>query len=580
MDNVQMLAEAKAHNPGVKTILRHWYDKGQQPANTDGENEQLARIFFDSFIDGTFTDGETAGNNHAASVDFVEGWNEYFGNTQSVEEKTRFISWARAAAKVWATEYKTRAGLEHIRLILANTAIGNDIPLEVARASIEHDAVLGYHCYWPTRYNKVPPEEWSWYSGRWTRLDAAYREHGYRVTWAFTEAGAIGYHGDWPSIGLGPLDGWKKDDVHGRDIDEYLGSIARWMNLWHSWNKEHDGRALPPVLFTSGGTDEWRHFEVQQPHMDAIADFVKNWIPIEPTPEPPPVEPPPTEPPPEPDPDVVEVVTILPKGATLTQDIYIPDGFGHAVTVNLLPQDTTVEQKYSVVDLTDAAKEDILQSAHSAARLTSLGKEGSKVKVWGADHWADDIEAWLLDHGAPEVELYTFFDEGPVVFRLIDIVDELSSWDDGRQFPDRTLEDITALTIHHTVSGTTRDDITAINGFHQSSRGWERIGYHYCITSIGGIYQTNHLTTKSFHAGTKAVGDENLWSVGVALLGNFTFDPPPQVQQDAAKWLVEIIQDSLGDLEIYGHREMPEAQTQCPGNTYLDWISYIKDNNG
>jgi hypothetical protein len=132
-----MLAEAKAHNLGIVTILRHWYDPDQRPANTDAENEQLARIFFDSFIDGTFKDGETAGNNHAESVDFVEDWNEYFANSQNVEEKTRFISWARSAAKIWATEYRTQTGLGHIRLILANTAIGNDIPLEVARAAVE-----------------------------------------------------------------------------------------------------------------------------------------------------------------------------------------------------------------------------------------------------------------------------------------------------------------------------------------------------------------------------------------------------------------------------------------------------------
>ena len=106
-------------------------------------------------------------------------------------------------------------------------------------------------------------------------------------------------------------------------------------------------------------------------------------------------------------------------------------------------------------------------------------------------------------------------------------------------------------------------------------KGWPGIGYHFVIEDDGIIYQTNYLDTVSYHTGTYAPGDENRWSVGIALEGSFTDYPPPRVQQDAAKALVAYLKDLLNITEIYGHREMPGAATQCPGNTYQEWLPYV-----
>ena len=291
IDNVQMLAESKAVNPGVKTILRHWYQQ-QVPGDSFQDNKQRARDFFDSFIDDTFINGSTHGINHAAATDYVEEWNEYFGNSQTPEERERFILWAQAVAEVWTTEYRTIPGLEHIRLILANTAIGNDIPVEVARTAAHWDCLLGYHPYWPVQNDYTPEAEWEWYSGRWTELDYKYRSQGIVVDWAFTEAGAVRYWGDWPNIGLDAGGGWKHPECHDSNLGEYKESIARWMNKWSDWNATHDNRALPPVLFDSR-PDGWEHFQIHQPVMDEIAQFVQQWQPgnpSQPPPPPPPVD--------------------------------------------------------------------------------------------------------------------------------------------------------------------------------------------------------------------------------------------------------------------------------------------------
>jgi N-acetyl-anhydromuramyl-L-alanine amidase AmpD len=94
----------------------------------------------------------------------------------------------------------------------------------------------------------------------------------------------------------------------------------------------------------------------------------------------------------------------------------------------------------------------------------------------------------------------------------------------------------------------------------------------------GTIYQVNYLTTKSFHAGAlgdDAPSDENVWSVGVALMGNFMRIPPSEAQQNAARWLVAYLKGLLEVTDVRGHGSMPGASTKCPGDTEDDWLPYV-----
>lgn len=283
IDNVQMLAQVKSINRQLQTILRHYY-QNQVPGESLEDNRQRARDFFDSFIDDTFLYGETHGWNHAAATDYIEGWNEYFGNGMPADERQMFIYWAQAAAEVWFTEYRTRPELAHIKLILANTAVGNDIPIEVAQAAVAYDCLLGYHTYWPTRNNHSPEGEWTWYSGRFAMMDQNFVANGLTVEWALTEAGPILYRGEYPHIGLNPNDGWLHNEVHGGDIDQLLIGLTRWMNLWYAWNSSHGNRALAPNLFDSRMGGGWPLFQYHQPALDRIAQHVSTWQPQPPTP--------------------------------------------------------------------------------------------------------------------------------------------------------------------------------------------------------------------------------------------------------------------------------------------------------
>jgi hypothetical protein len=140
----------------------------------------------------------------------------------------------------------------------------------------------------------------------------------------------------------------------------------------------------------------------------------------------------------------------------------------------------------------------------------------------------------------------------------------------------RDMAEITHLTIHHTVSPPDRP-IWGIAQYHVDVKDWPGIGYHYVIGADGKISQTNYLTTKSYHAGSYAApGDENLFSVGIALQGDFTTAPPPQAQLDGARALVEHLREHLPNpLTVVGHRQMPGAATACPGYTFESWMPYI-----
>lgn len=168
----------------------------------------------------------------------------------------------------------------------------------------------------------------------------------------------------------------------------------------------------------------------------------------------------------------------------------------------------------------------------------------------------------------------------PGSIEIADIVDDLPQHA-TLTYSTRPLSGITTLTIHHTVSPPDRS-IESIAAYHVDSNGWPGIGYHYVIKDDGRIFQTNYLETKSYHAGSAAApGDENAISVGISLQGDFTNAPPPTAQQDAARALVGYLSGLLPSVTaVLGHRQMPGAQTQCPGNTFQSWLPYVSSGLG
>ena len=264
VDGVQFLAEAKTVNPAINTVLRHWYDDKQVFGGSYEELKQRARQFFSTFVDDTF-------RYYAHAVDAIEEWNEYLGNGQSAQERQQRIEWVRAVNEVWRNEYRARPEYAHIRLVSANTAIGNDIPVEIAQIVQEYNGYLSYHAYTAVRDAQIVPDEWRNYSGRWTAMDTIYRTQGVTVEWLFTEMGAVL---QFENGHLGPHDGWKHARVYNGNSAKYINMMRYWLGQTHTWNESNDNRARGGVLFTTGGNPEWRLFEIQQPQLNQIATFL------------------------------------------------------------------------------------------------------------------------------------------------------------------------------------------------------------------------------------------------------------------------------------------------------------------
>ena len=264
--------EAKAVNPAIKTWVRH---VEPQP-HPYGDPDQLAREMFQRFVNP-----EAEFWQH---VDYVQGWNEFYANSQDETERNLWVDFDVACARVWFNEYRlVYDGFDNIRYIMSEPGVGNDIPLRAAQGSVQYDALLGYHAYFLVNDGVIEPSDWQDLSGRFEAMDTAYKANGLSVDWIFGEAGA---YRDAKS-------GWRHERVYGGDIVAYLAGLKYWLDNTVKTQAYRENRVFGSTLFTSGGGNEWKWFEIAQPHMNTIADFSRNYTypgtgPIDPPPPPPP----------------------------------------------------------------------------------------------------------------------------------------------------------------------------------------------------------------------------------------------------------------------------------------------------
>lgn len=289
VDGIQNLATARQHNPDCFLWLRHWYDHGQQFIDSTNwvDHVEQARRFFAAFVDGTF-------DQYAHTIDAIEGWNEFNAQSHTPHEVAIRVAGVEARAWVWATEYRTQPRYEHLRLIIGNVAVGNDLPLGYARIADQYDCILGYHAYWPVRDGEILADEWDHYSGRWAVMDARFVASGYRCDWIFTEAGEVGYdqnaNGD---VFLRAFDGWKHPTVYNADLDALLDGVRYWMRLATDTPAWREGRVVGgfgAVFTSSSDANNWPSFDKQTPVLVRIAGVFHEFD--EPVPPPPPPPPP------------------------------------------------------------------------------------------------------------------------------------------------------------------------------------------------------------------------------------------------------------------------------------------------
>ncbi|MGH9164681.1 MAG: peptidoglycan recognition protein family protein, partial [Acidimicrobiales bacterium] len=167
----------------------------------------------------------------------------------------------------------------------------------------------------------------------------------------------------------------------------------------------------------------------------------------------------------------------------------------------------------------------------------------------------------------------------------------------GRDTP--SYAPVTKLFVHHTV--TTNDDpdpaatVRAIYTFHTQVRGWNDIGYNFVVDGRGRVYEGRW--SRSYGADEQPTGEDlsrrgvvgahaegaNTGSVGIALLGDFTFGGPAGAAVGSLRAMlaweadrngidplasapyVRVADGSLATFpNIAGHRD--SGATECPGD--------------
>ena len=133
-----------------------------------------------------------------------------------------------------------------------------------------------------------------------------------------------------------------------------------------------------------------------------------------------------------------------------------------------------------------------------------------------------------------------------------------------------------ALVVHHTSSPPASaysgaETIRIIQTFHQETRGWSDIGYHFLIGPDGALYQGRPEGTLGAHS------PPNVGRLGVCAIGNF--EGVETVTEAQMRTLIELLghfsqKYAIPAERIFGHRDF--QKTTCPGSTFYAQLPAIR----
>lgn len=310
--------------------------------------------------------------NQHGGVDYVESLNETYPSEDLVAQ-TKAVAFDRAFIR------RLKVHCPNTKPVVYTAPPGNidhdeyAILIPLARECQAAGGAFGPHNYWSVvnghSYVNSPAHARD-YHMRWAdeSLDGYLVARGIFVDYILGESGPIGA-GPNGYYQL-PNDGWLKDTVWNGNQDGYLRDLRDMDALYINTRAAQEDRLLGSALFTSGIGVGWDYFQIQQPFLERVTNYV-----IASSPVPPPEPPPPPPPPPVPG--------------------------RHKKVVNLVPQTATILQKQLVIAnrLVHEGKQTFMQSADDAVDLVRLGNSESFIKVWNPGDWEGDILSWLREKG-------------------------------------------------------------------------------------------------------------------------------------------------------------------------------------
>lgn len=153
---------------------------------------------------------------------------------------------------------------------------------------------------------------------------------------------------------------------------------------------------------------------------------------------------------------------------------------------------------------------------------------------------------------------------------------------------------VNGATIHHT-AGTndyTASEVPAIlrgiQSFHVSGRGWSDIGYNFLIDRFGGIWEGREGGIYSERRGVHGSAFNSV-TTGISVMGNFSETGLTSGITSSLTALVawklalhgvsaagRLTYDGVSYPAIVGHRDVPDAQTACPGTSLYSYLPTLR----
>ncbi|MFA6030005.1 MAG: peptidoglycan recognition protein [Elusimicrobiota bacterium] len=157
----------------------------------------------------------------------------------------------------------------------------------------------------------------------------------------------------------------------------------------------------------------------------------------------------------------------------------------------------------------------------------------------------------------------------------------LSRLDWGARAARPTNEDITPyrITVHHTDGqtpterGESAEQMRNMQSFHQRTRGWADIGYHFVIDGSGRILEGRPVGVLGAHS-----ENANDGNIGIALMGNFEKERPTPQQVESLERLGSFLAARYNidpSKRFDGHRHY--GQTDCPGRYVVELLARMRE---
>jgi len=151
-------------------------------------------------------------------------------------------------------------------------------------------------------------------------------------------------------------------------------------------------------------------------------------------------------------------------------------------------------------------------------------------------------------------------------------------------YPPKSIErKWTAIVIHH--SGTSTGNAEIFDRWHREGNHWEGVGYDFVIgngtdSPDGKVEVTFRWTEQKTgaHCGGTPGNWANREGVGICLVGDFNKTSPTRAQIQSLVKLIKFLKDryQIPVSRIYGHGQVPGANTQCPGRSFpMPWVKSL-----